>query len=145
MLGPEKAQETKRGEIVEVYAGDPEKMELYASRVLFERGGEIALLGAHGHFVAGAPQGTLIMPAQSAAQMLYAASELIKSQAIETIVMQDLFLRSDYSREIVAELKKLRVQVRSSNVTLVLLNPDTSERKMILSELQTICSRQISL
>jgi len=147
VLGPLPQKTNWLGEILEVHASEPEKLEKYIKDLLSEKKAQaIALLGVEvERWKGGGAQTVLAMPAENAAQMLYAAQELIKSEAIDLIVMQDLLLRPDYSHHIVAELRKLKTQVGNSNVTLVLLNPDTSERKMILSELEIVCSRQIPL
>ncbi len=145
VLGPVAQKSNWQGEIVEVHGSEPEKLDNYIKEMLTESSGSMALLGATPESVAHYAQPVLLMPAQSAAQMLYAASELIKSQAIDLIVMQDLLLRSDFSSNLGAHLRQLKTQVGNSNVKVVLLNPESSERKMILSELEVVCSRQIAL
>jgi hypothetical protein len=147
VLGPRVSDSPWNGHIVEVVADDPKDFERYIEKVLSNTGQVIALLGVDaGRWESHAHAGSvLVMPAETASQMLYAAGELIKSKAVDVIVIQEILLRPDASHHIALELRKLHALVNNSDVILALLNPNTSERKRILSELQIICSRQISI
>src|SRR3989442_582895 len=80
VLGPLPEVAEWEGEIIEVHASEPEKLEHYLKDMLASNGQSVALLGVEAESWKGFD--ALAMPAESASQMLYAAQELIKSKAI---------------------------------------------------------------
>lgn len=150
VLGPEPCLKGTRagGEIVEVFSDDPCLFEEWVQRELRTNSeNSFALLGFEASRFKSAQKrtGTLIvMPALNGLQLIYAARELLLSNAVDVIVIYEILLRSDVPI-VIDELSKLHRVIQSSNAKLVLLNPNTIERKRIMSELDILCSRQISL
>lgn len=136
-----------RGQIVEVSASEPEHIdEIIDALIRRKEMGPSAILGIEKNRFQEIPGASMVMvmPSQKAPEMLFAAQELLKSQAIQLIVLSEILLKED-ARCLIRELTKLKALVSSSEALLVLLNPNTSERRLIMSELQLICSRQFEL
>lgn len=68
------------------------------------------------------------------------------------IVIQEMLLRTDSlagglirKAWCVEELRKLKALIFETNAVLVMVNPNTSERRLVEEELYMICSHQIEL
>lgn len=143
------SEETQAGvEIIEIFADDPSLLEGWVEHELEANAkNSVALLGFEATRFQSAQKraGTLIvMPAPDGLQLLFAARELLLSNAVDVIVIYEIFLKSD-AQIVIDELQKLHRVIQSAKAKLVLLNPNTSERKRVKSELEILCSRRISL
>jgi|GEM_PF-6677954 len=150
VLGLEPRTEKIRvgSEIVEVFADDPSVLEAWVDNEIHTNShSSVALLGFEASRFQSAQKragALIVMPALNGLQLLYAARELLLSNAVDVIVIYEILLKSD-AQIVVDELQKLHRVIQSANTKLVLLNPNTTERKRIISELEVLCSRQISL
>lgn len=145
VLGPLAiAQKSEGGQLIEIIVSEPEDLENYVDSILWEAK-SVAILGVEASRFEGKKKaGSIyVMPAQNVSHVLFAAFELIKSDAFDLIVVQELLLSPGFTPQITEELHKLKGALGNAKTSLVLLNPNTSERKMILSELEILCSRQI--
>jgi len=147
VLGPEPALESVLlGETIEVYADDPTLLDDYLEKRLAKQERDfVALLGVHGNrFAQKNRAGSLVvMPAQNALQLIFAASELLLSNAVDVIFIYEILLKHEQLDVVIDELRKLHRIVKNTNSRLVLLNPNTSERKRVATELEILCSSQI--
>lgn len=142
----------QKGQIVEILASEPEEMEqLVELLVTLNNGKIIAILGGEkAHWVEHPKAAQVVlMPSQKALQIIFATQELLQSKSVDFIVIQEILLKSDALAEgpnrIIDELRKLKKLAILSNSLVVLINPDTPERKFMASELQFICSHQLKL
>jgi len=150
VLGPLHSQEAQSNHaFMEIYADSPDLLEAYVEqKVLSDALRSVALLGFEpGRFQQAKKRaGSLfVMPADSALQLLYAAGELLLSDAIDVIVIYEILLKSDAEEDVLHELQKLRVLLKGSKSQLILVNPNTAERRRLAGELEVLCSRQVQL